>query len=103
MDRLCLSRALRVKSSVSGMESDSEVAYSDRAKMRLKTAAALLRHQDGMRFNFGRNKFYTEIMKVIAQLPTHRQESLRRSVDLVEEFILEYDAAIAAEEAKNKK
>ena len=58
-------------------------ALSDRAKLRLRIAANLLRGA-GMKFDCPRDAFYETIQKVLSDLPPERQEQLRGHVDFVE-------------------
>ncbi len=65
--------------------SSEKKALSDRAKLRLRLAAGLLR-SEGVKFDCPRDQFYEKIQEVLAGLPAERQAALRELVDWVEDY-----------------
>jgi len=58
---------------------------NDRAKLRLRLAAALIGGEQRS-LKLDRKNFYPEILKVISGLPADRQASIRENVDWLEEY-----------------
>lgn len=66
---------------------------SERAKRRLRIAAALLRGQ-GTCVKCTREEFYDQIQTVLGALPHERHASLKALVDWVEDYDLAGDAQV---------
>lgn len=60
-------------------------ALSERAKYRLRLAAATLRSR-GQKLNFPREEFYERIQEIIASLSAEEQASLKGIVDWTEDY-----------------
>jgi hypothetical protein len=58
---------------------------SDRAKLRLRLAARLLR-TNGKKLDFPRDQFYEKIQEVINSLPDEIRAQLKENVDFVERY-----------------
>lgn len=58
---------------------------SERAKLRLRLAAGLLR-ANGVNLDCPRDQFYAEIQKILASLPDDERASLKASVDWLEAY-----------------
>jgi hypothetical protein len=61
------------------------VALTERAKVRLRLLAALLRGR-GHRLDMPRPKFYEEVQAIAAKLPASEREELKGLVDWVEDY-----------------
>jgi len=66
---------------------------SERAKRRLRIAAALLRGQ-GTRITFPREEFYDRIQALLGALHHERHATLKALVDWVEDYDLADDARV---------
>lgn len=59
---------------------------SDRAKLRLRLAAGLLRG-NGMKFDMPRNEFYPAIQKILGDLEGTEKQRLKDLTDWLEDYV----------------
>lgn len=63
----------------------TQKVLSERAKYRLRAAAALLR-SEGSSFNCPRDQFYAELQSILAGLREDKRAELKAMVDWIEEY-----------------
>ncbi len=77
------------------------MALTERAKVRLRLLAALLRGR-GHRLDMPRAKFYEEVQAIAAELPANERQELKGLVDWVEDYE-RGEAAVLAKPERSKK